>query len=108
MFVQGLAIFPLTSIAPFWSQFQQGLSASKRVFALIDAEPRVVQQAAEPVAQINGEIAFRHLRFVYNAQTVVLPDFSLHIAPGQSLAVVDHALSRNLADKHSSLTIQAA
>ncbi|HZG69638.1 MAG TPA: ABC transporter ATP-binding protein, partial [Herpetosiphonaceae bacterium] len=42
LFVQGLAIFlfPLTSISSFWSQFQQGLSASERVFALIDAEPR--------------------------------------------------------------------
>ena len=48
LFVQSLAIFfyPITSIASFWSQFQQGLAASERVFALIDAEPRVVQQAA--------------------------------------------------------------
>ena len=45
LFVQGIALFwfPLTSIASFWSQFQQGLAASERVFALIDAEPRVVQ-----------------------------------------------------------------
>lgn len=92
LFIQGLAIFlfPLTSIASFWSQFQQGLAASERVFALIDAEPRVVQQAAEPVTQIKGEIEFRHVRFAYNPQTVVLPDFSLHIPPGQSLAVVGH------------------
>lgn len=92
LFVQGLAIFlfPLTSIASFWSQFQQGLAASERVFALIDAEPRVVQQAAEPVTAIKGEIEFRHVRFAYNPQTVVLPDFSLHIPAGQSLAVVGH------------------
>jgi ABC-type multidrug transport system fused ATPase/permease subunit len=92
LFIQGLAIFlfPLTSIASFWSQFQQGLSASERVFALIDAEPRVVQQAAEPVTAINGALEFRHVRFAYNPQTVVLPDFSLHIPPGQSLAVVGH------------------
>jgi ABC-type multidrug transport system fused ATPase/permease subunit len=92
LFVQGLAIFlfPLTSIASFWSQFQQGLSASERVFALIDAEPRVVQQAAAPVTELNGEIEFRHVRFAYNPQTVVLPDFSLHILAGESLAVVGH------------------
>ncbi|HQY31190.1 MAG TPA: ABC transporter ATP-binding protein, partial [Thermomicrobiales bacterium] len=30
----GLFWFPLTSIASFWSQFQQGLSAAERVFAL--------------------------------------------------------------------------
>ena len=46
LFVQSLALFlfPLTSIASFWSQFQQGLAASERVFALVDAEPRVVQR----------------------------------------------------------------
>src|SRR5437588_664877 len=45
LFVQSIGIlwFPVTSIASFWSQFQLGLSASERVFALIDAEPRVQQ-----------------------------------------------------------------
>ena len=53
LFVQSLGIFffPVTSIASFWSQFQQGLAASERVFALIDADPRVTQTAQEPVAQ---------------------------------------------------------
>src|SRR5579859_255612 len=40
-FVQAVGIlwFPLISVASFWSQFQLGLSATERVFALIDAEP---------------------------------------------------------------------
>lgn len=40
LFIQGLALFwfPLTSIASFWSQFQQGLAAGERVFGLIDAD----------------------------------------------------------------------
>jgi ABC-type multidrug transport system fused ATPase/permease subunit len=47
LFVEAIAFFwfPLTSIASFWSQFQLGLSASERVFALVDAEPRVTQSA---------------------------------------------------------------
>ncbi|MGH2459109.1 MAG: ABC transporter transmembrane domain-containing protein, partial [Chloroflexota bacterium] len=45
LFVQSINIlwFPLTSVASFWSQFQQGLAAAERVFALIDAQPRVLQ-----------------------------------------------------------------
>ena len=50
--------FPMMSIASFWSQFQDGLSAAERVFALIDAEPKVVQTASEPVEGIAGHIAF--------------------------------------------------
>jgi ABC-type multidrug transport system fused ATPase/permease subunit len=54
LFIQAVGTFwfPLTSIASFWSQFQQGLSASERVFALIDAEPRVVQTGAEAVGRL--------------------------------------------------------
>lgn len=92
LFIQSLFIFyfPLTSIASFWSQFQQGLSASERVFALIDAEPKVVQTADNPLEQMRGEIEFEHVRFAYNADSVVLPDFSLKIPAGQTLAVVGH------------------
>jgi ABC-type multidrug transport system fused ATPase/permease subunit len=38
LFMQGVQRFlwPLMSIASFWSQFQDGLSAAERVFALID------------------------------------------------------------------------
>ena len=37
------AITQLIQIASFWSQFQQGLAASERVFGLIDKENQVVQ-----------------------------------------------------------------
>lgn len=106
LFVQSLAIFffPLTSIASFWSQFQQGLSASERVFALIDAEPKVVQTGKEPVQQLAGRIEFRDVWFTYDAgqdrSTVspaspsstqwVLAGFSLTIPAGQKLAIVGH------------------
>lgn len=92
LFVQSLAIFlfPMTSIASFWSQFQQGLSASERVFALIDAEPKVVQSDNQPVDKLRGEIVFQHVRFAYKEGEWVLPDFSLHIPAGQTIAVVGH------------------
>jgi ATP-binding cassette, subfamily B, bacterial len=118
LFVQGLAIFfyPLTSIASFWSQFQQGLAASERVFALIDAEPKLRQRGAEPVGEIRGAISFEQVDFSYSEGTgeesggpgrgsaleleavqgarsgpvYVLRDFSLEIPAGQSLAIVGH------------------
>ena len=92
LFVQALNMFwfPLISIASFWSQFQDGLSSSERVFALIDAEPRVVQEADEPVPELTGEVEFRHLRFSYTSDEVVLPDYSLSIEAGEKLALVGH------------------
>ena len=50
--------FPLTSIASFWSQFQLGLAASERVFALMDAEPRVQPDRSTAGARAGGRVEF--------------------------------------------------
>jgi ABC-type multidrug transport system fused ATPase/permease subunit len=92
LFMQAVGFFwwPLMGIASFWSQFQDGLSSAERVFALIDAEPKVKQAAAEPVGAVQGRIEFRHLHFTYTGQEIVLPDFSLHIRPKEMVALVGH------------------
>ncbi|MBA2665917.1 MAG: ABC transporter ATP-binding protein [Trueperaceae bacterium] len=92
LFVQvvGLFWFPLTSIASFWSQFQQGLSASERVFALIDAEPRVVQIDGDEVEGLSGRIEFERVDFRYTDQEQVLAGFELTIPAGQTVALVGH------------------
>jgi ABC-type multidrug transport system fused ATPase/permease subunit len=92
LFMQAVGRFwwPLMSIASFWSQFQDGLSAAERVFALIDAEPNVLQTAAERVETLAGGIAFRHLSFTYTGTEMVLEDFSLDVRPRETLALVGH------------------
>jgi len=92
LFMQAVGFFwwPMTSIASFWSQFQDGLSAAERVFALIDAEPRVVQTGSEPVERPAGRIEFRDVWFRYTEEEDVLTGFSLDIAPGETLALVGH------------------
>ncbi|MEM7802518.1 MAG: ABC transporter ATP-binding protein [Chloroflexota bacterium] len=82
--------FPLMNAASFWSQFQQGLSAAERVFALIDSEPKVVQKDNVPLKNLKGEIKFSNVRFGYTERETVLPDFSLTISPGESIALVGH------------------
>jgi ABC-type multidrug transport system fused ATPase/permease subunit len=82
--------FPLTGIASFWSQFQLGLSASERVFALIDAEPRVTQTDNQPVPEVKGRIEFRNVDFSYNEQETVLRGFNLTIQAGETVALVGH------------------
>jgi ATP-binding cassette subfamily B protein len=82
--------FPIINIAAFWSQFQAGLAAAERVFALIDAEPVVHQIDQRPAPKLKGKIEFVHLNFRYSDQEAVLKDFSLHIRPGESLALVGH------------------
>jgi ABC-type multidrug transport system fused ATPase/permease subunit len=92
LFLQSVLLFwfPLTSIASFWSQFQQGLSAAERVFALIDAPPRVTQLASNPAGHLRGDIEFRDIDFSYVEGQPVLESFSLHIHPGEMVALVGH------------------
>ncbi len=92
LFIQGLNMFwfPLTSIASFWSQFQLGLAAGERVFALIDAEPKVVQTGSDTLDQVLGEIQFENVDFHYKEDEPVLKDFSLTIHAGETLALVGH------------------
>ena len=92
LFMQSIGIFwgPLTSIASFWSQFQQGLSASERVFSLIDTPAEVVQVADDDPGKLRGEIEFRKTDFAYDGGTKVLHDFDLTIPAGQTMAIVGH------------------
>lgn len=92
LFVQGIRLlwFPLTSIASFWSQFQLGLAASERVFALLDAEPRVRQVDQQPVDHLAGRIEFKDMFFSYNDRQTVLANFSLTIEAGETVAIVGH------------------
>ncbi|MBK8902820.1 MAG: ABC transporter ATP-binding protein [Anaerolineaceae bacterium] len=82
--------FPVTNLSAFWSQFQAGLSASERVFALMDVATAVRQTGSVEPQNLRGEIAFDHVSFRYSEQEQVLDDFSLHIAPGESIALVGH------------------
>jgi len=83
-------MFPIMNISSFWASIQNGFSAAERVFALIDAEPAVVQKENKPVAKLEGRIDFDHVRFYYKKNEDVLEDFDLHIRPGENVALVGH------------------
>jgi ATP-binding cassette subfamily B protein len=82
--------FPVTNLSAFWSQFQAGLSAAERVFALMDVQTTVRQTGSIKPQNLRGEIIFEHVSFRYSEQEQVLDDFSLRIAPGESVALVGH------------------
>ena len=82
--------FPMMQLAAFWSQFQGGLAAAERVFALIDAEQSVLQISDKKVVVMSEGISFERVDFYYTEDEPVLRDFSLHIEPGESVALVGH------------------
>ncbi|MBY8990184.1 MAG: ABC transporter ATP-binding protein [Candidatus Lokiarchaeota archaeon] len=92
LFLSGLSFlfFPLLSIASFWPAFQTGMSASERIFALIDTIPLVIQNDNIKPPELNGEIEFKDVTFQYEASKEVFTNFNLKIKPGESVAIVGH------------------
>ncbi len=92
LFIQSVErfFFPFLNLASFWPQVQAGLSAAERVFGLIDTEPVVQQTGSTQPQTLRGEVVFEHVRFQYSDKEGVLSDFSLHIRPGETLALVGH------------------
>lgn len=92
LFIQSVDrfLFPIINLASFWSQFQQGLSAVERVFALIDADNTVVQTDQRPAENLRGHVLLRDLDFGYSDEDLILKDFNLEIQAGENVAFVGH------------------
>ena len=82
--------FPILNLSAFWAQIQSGLSAAERVFALIDADPNVVQTDKKDVPPLKGHVLFDDLNFRYTDNEPILTHFNLLIQPGETLALVGH------------------
>ena len=82
--------FPVLNLSAFWAQIQAGLSAAERAFALIDADPNVVQVDRRDVPPLKGKIHFDDVYFRYVDNEPILAGFNLRVQPGETLALVGH------------------
>jgi ABC-type multidrug transport system fused ATPase/permease subunit len=91
LFLQSSLILfqPLLQIAGFWSQFQEGLAAAERIFALQDSQS-YIKQGNFILDKIRGKIEFRNLGFEYVPGKPVFKKFNLVIQPGETIAIVGH------------------
>jgi ATP-binding cassette subfamily B protein len=83
-------LMPVMSISSFWTNVQTGFSAAERIFALIDAEHSVIQNNSIIPESLQGRIDMINVDFSYTSEEAVLKDFTLHIEPGETLALVGH------------------
>ncbi len=88
-------IYGLTVAANFagvisiYSQIQEAIGATKRVFEILDAEPEIKDAPdARQLAEVKGAISLRGLSFAYESELDVLNDIDLEIAAGEIIALV--------------------
>ncbi|MCE5219531.1 ABC transporter ATP-binding protein/permease [bacterium] len=80
---------PLYEIANLYGTVQSAVAGAERVFAVIDEEPDMADDAdAVHLTDVKGEVLFDDVCFGYAPGVPVLQHVSLEAAPGQTIALV--------------------
>src|SRR4029077_1936759 len=68
---------------------QQARAGAERIFELLDSNPVVTESPdAQPLATVRGQVDFDEVGFGYMRSEPVLNGFSLHVHPGEVVALV--------------------
>ncbi|MGC5169100.1 ABC transporter ATP-binding protein [Microbacterium sp. DT81.1] len=80
---------PLQEVAFFLNSYQSATAALEKVSGVLEEQP-TVPDPTEPVDlwEAKGAVRFEDVTFGYGRNRVVLPDFSLDIPAGQTVALV--------------------
>ena len=80
---------PIRKLANFSEMFANGMAGLQRFMDIMRTEP-ALQDApdAKDLSDVRGEIDVNHVSFAYDGTLDVLHDVSLHVAPGETIAVV--------------------
>ncbi len=79
---------PLAQIAQAITSLQSTAAASERVFELFDEEEMEVEKEQDLSLEKEGNISFDHVRFGYDANRVIIHDFTAQAKSGQKVAIV--------------------
>ena len=80
---------PITQAAQVANMLQSTAAASERVFEFLEEEEED-QLAEHPVSVegLEGNVEFDHVHFGYNANKIIINDFSAKVKQGQKIAIV--------------------
>ena len=80
---------PIQQIAQVANMLQSTAAASERVFDFLEEEEEV-QTVDHPVSieGLNGNVSFKHVKFGYNPDHIIIKNFSVDVKQGQKIAIV--------------------
>ncbi|WP_281424946.1 ABC transporter ATP-binding protein [Paenibacillus tritici] len=83
---------PITQTANIANIIQSTIASAERVFELLDEEeeiPEVGTSLAKRTADAEeGAVEFRHVKFGYKENEVLIEDMNIEVSPGQTIAIV--------------------
>lgn len=80
---------PIAQLAQVSNMLQSMAAAAERVFEFLNEEEEA-QTVENPVkvGKVSGMVDFDHVHFGYNPDKIIINDFSSHVDPGQTVAIV--------------------
>jgi len=89
VFLTQRLLWPLTRLAETVDLFERAMASTRRILNLIEVPIRTRSgSTALPIENVRGELSFENLSFAYSNGAEVLREIDLHIAPGETIAVV--------------------
>lgn len=80
---------PMQQVAQVVNQVQSMTAAAERVFEFLEEEEEEATRDAVTIdGEILGSVDFEHVRFGYKSDQPVIKDFTVHVEPGQKIAIV--------------------
>ncbi len=80
---------PISQLANISNILQQTAAASERVFEFLgEKEERADEPNAIAPENVKGNVSFEHVRFGYNADKIIVSDFSAQVPTGKKVAIV--------------------
>ena len=80
---------PMRKLSGFSEMFANGFAGLNRFVEIMRTEPTLQDKPeASPLENVRGEIEVKNVSFAYDGNLDVLHDVSLHVAPGETVAIV--------------------
>lgn len=80
---------PMQEIAMFLNSYQSATAALEKVSGVLEEEPTVPDpQKPVDLWEAQGHVTFDHVTFRYSDEVTILPEFTLDIPAGQTIALV--------------------
>lgn len=80
---------PLSQMAQAAQNLQRTAAASERVFDFFDEEELSDERdKTKKLSDVKGDVEFRHVKFGYNPDKIIIKDFSAKVEAGQKIAIV--------------------
>jgi ATP-binding cassette, subfamily B, bacterial len=83
-----MLVWPLRILGQRVTTVQKALAAGGRITEVLESEPRLVEPKHPEDLDAKGDVRLEGVRFGHEGDRFVLDGVDLHVAPGQSLALV--------------------